>query len=76
MVGPIIQGHTHVDHLITGQVTASHRFAHAFFHRRDIIARDRAADDLVDELESFARRQRLDLQPSIAELTAPAGLLF
>ena len=35
-----------------------------------------AADDLVDELEAAAARQRLDLDPGVAELAAAARLLL
>ena len=35
-----------------------------------------AAEDLVDELELRAARQRLHLDPAIAELAVAAGLLL
>jgi hypothetical protein len=40
------------------------------------VSRDRAALDLVDELEAGAARQRLDAQEHLAELAGAAGLLL
>ena len=40
------------------------------------LARDRAAEDVVDELEVGAARQRLDLDLAVAELAVAAGLLL
>ena len=39
-------------------------------------ARDRAAEDLVDELELAAARQRLHADLAVAELAVAAGLLL
>ena len=47
-----------------------------FLDRGDELARDRAAEDLVDELEVAAARQRLDLDLAVAELAVAAGLLL
>src|SRR5207237_10785432 len=41
----------------------------------DELARDRAADDLVDELEAAAARERLDLDVGHGVLAVTAGLL-
>ena len=64
-----------VDHLVAGDEAALHLGAHALLHRRDVVVRHRAADDLVDELEPGAARQRLDLDVAHAVLAVPAGLL-
>ena len=40
------------------------------------LARDRAAEDLVDELEVAAARQRLHRDLAVAELAVAAGLLL
>ena len=48
----------------------------AFLDRGDVLARNRAADDFVDELEAGAARQRLDPQVHLAELAGAAGLLL
>ena len=47
-----------------------------FLDRRDELARDRAAEDVVDELEVAAARQRLELDLAVAELAVAAGLLL
>ena len=48
----------------------------ALLDRRDELAGDRAALDLVDELEAGAARQRLDAQEHLAELAGAAALLL
>ena len=40
------------------------------------LLRNRAAENLVRELEAGAAGQRLDLDPAVAELAAPAGLFL
>src|SRR5262245_49923601 len=63
-----------VHHRVAGQHAGIERFADAFLDRRDVLPRDRAADDLVLELEALARLVRLDLEVDVAVLTAAAGL--
>ena len=48
----------------------------ALLHRGNERVGNRAAFDLVDELEAAAARQRLDAQVDLAELTRAAGLLL
>src|SRR5271155_4163302 len=74
MIAAVEDGDPHVDHRIAGQESVGQSVAHAFFDRRNEVARDDAADDVVDELEALAARHRLDLQPAIAVLPAAAGL--
>ena len=76
MIGAIVERRSDIDHRITGQVAARHRFSNPLLHRRDKIPRDRAADDFVDEFKTCAMRQRFDFDPGIAELAMPAGLFF
>ena len=76
MVRAVVERDAHVLHRIPRDVPLLHGFAHALLDRGDEVARDHPADDLVDELEAFAARQRLDLEPAIAELAAAAGLLL
>src|SRR6185369_16637874 len=52
------------------------RMADALLDRRDKLVRDRAADDVVDELEPAAARERLDPEVDLAELAGAAGLLL
>ena len=67
--------HADVDHRVAGADAALHLGAHALLDRGDELPRHRAADDLVDELEARARRQRLDLDVADGVLAVPAGLL-
>src|SRR5262249_57137812 len=70
------QRDTNVDDGVAGERPLDHRLADALLDRRDEVARDHPADDLVDELEAGASRQRLDLEVGIGELTVAAGLLL
>ena len=58
------------------EAAGRHRLLDALLHRGDELAGDRAADDLVDELEALAARQRLDPQERDAELAVATGLLL
>src|SRR5208283_5098932 len=53
--------HPDVHHWIAGEKSLDQRVAHAFLDRRNEVARDHAADDVVNELEALAARHRLDL---------------
>src|SRR6185437_12291920 len=48
----------------------------ALFDRGDEVARDGAAEDLVDELEASAAFERLHADLAVAELAVAAGLLL
>ena len=52
------------------------RLDHAFLDRRDVVARDRAADNLVRELEACAPCLRFDPQGHARVLTMAAGLFL
>src|SRR5689334_15600443 len=52
------------------------RLANALLHCRDELARNRATDDFVHELETLAALERLDAQEHLAELPRAAGLLL
>src|SRR5438046_2242281 len=52
------------------------RVLDALFDRRHELSRDGAAEDVVDELELRAARQRLDLDLAVAELAVASGLLL
>ena len=47
-----------------------------FLDGRAVLLRNHATHDPVDEFESAAPGERLDLEPGVAELAAPAGLLL
>ena len=76
MIRAVIQRDFDVHRRIARQNAALHRFVDAFFNRRNVLARHRAADDLIHEFEARATRQRLDANPGVAELTAPAALFL
>ena len=76
MVRAVEDRDAEVDHRKAGEIAAHARFLNALFHRRNELARDRAAEDVVDELEVRAARQRLDLDLAVAELAVAAGLLL
>src|SRR6185369_15853272 len=72
----VVDHYPHVDHRIAGDGAGGEHFAHALFHGRDELARNRAALDLVEELEAAPARQRLDAQVDLAELAGTAALLL
>ena len=53
------------------RITALGGFANALLHRRNPVPRDRAAENIVDELDSLPARQRLQLDPAQPELPWP-----
>src|SRR4030095_2310514 len=63
-----------VDDRVAGQHAGVERLADTLLDRRDVFPRDRAADDLVLELEALAGLVRLHLEVDIAVLTAAARL--
>ena len=65
-----------VDHRVAGEEAAHARVLDALLDGRDELPRDRAAEDVVHELEVAAARQRLDLDLAVAELAVAAGLLL
>ena len=52
------------------------RVLDALLHRRDVLPRDRAAEDVVLELEVAAAGQRLHADLAVAELAVAARLLL
>ena len=63
-------------HRIPGHRALTENLANAFFDRGNELAGYGAADGLVDELESRAPLQRLDLQIDLAKLAGTAGLFL
>src|SRR5262249_17773678 len=56
--------------------TAIEKLARPLLPRRYVLPRYRAADDMVDDLEAGAARQRLDLDMDVPELAVAAALLL
>ena len=63
-----------VDDGIAGEDARLHRLLDAEVDRRDVLARDLAADDLVDELVAVPRRRRLEIDDHVPVLAAATGL--
>src|SRR5258705_1444966 len=78
VIAAVEDGDLDIHQRIAREVSFDQGIAHALLHRGDEVARDYAADDIVDELEALATRIRLDLEPAIAILAAAArlGLVF
>src|SRR6266852_585607 len=74
VVGAVDQRRLDVHHREARQHAAVERLDDAFLDRGVILLRDRAADDLVDELEALARLIRLDIDLGMAVLAATARL--
>src|SRR4051812_37888765 len=74
MVRAVIQRDFDVDDRIAGNDTGLERFFDALLDRFDVLAWNRAADDLVFEDEAGAWLERRNPQPDVAVLTASAGL--
>ena len=72
MILTIEQPHAEVDDRIPGQITAPSGVLNSFLHCGDVLPRNRSSEDLVDELEVPAARQRLDLDLAIGELSVAA----
>ena len=75
MVGAVGQRHLNVDDGETER-PAQQPVDDAFFDRRDVVSRDRAADDLFVEFEAAAARHRPDLEHDVAELAVATGLFL
>ena len=73
MVGAVDQLDPDVDHRVAGLDAAAERLLDPLLDGGDELGRDRAALDLVDEVEALAGR-RLDVDDDVAVLAAAAGL--
>src|SRR4029453_15492076 len=65
-----------VDHRVSGEEATHPRVLDSFLDRRNELARNGPAEDVVDELEVAAAGQRLELDLAVAELAVAAGLLL
>src|SRR5580692_5107501 len=74
MVGAVEYGDFDIHDGIARDHPGLHRFLNALVHGGNVLARHRAADDAIDEFVALALGQRLELQPHMPVLTAPAGL--
>src|SRR5438034_332446 len=76
VVGTVVESHPEVDDRVAGVDPFLHAVADALLGGRDVVARHRAAEDVVHELEAAPARQRLDPEPDVAVLAAAARLLL
>ncbi len=76
VVGTVEHRDAKIDHRVSSQVATRPRVLYAFLDGRDELARDRAAEDVVHELEVGAALQRLHANLAVSELTVAAGLLL
>ena len=72
---PVVERHLHVHHRVAGQGPLRHRLDEALLNGADELPGDRAADDLVHELEPAAPGERLDLEVADRVLTVTSRLL-
>ena len=66
--------HADVDERVAGDHAAFHRLLDAGVDRGDVLARDHATRDLVDELVAAARAGGLEADDDVSVLAAAAGL--
>src|SRR5258705_4886540 len=76
VVRAVEQLHLEVDERVAREDAAFGRFMDSLLDRGNELARDRAADDPVFELDAVAARNGRDAHPAIAELSASARLLL
>ena len=75
VVGAVVAGNLHVDHGVAGQDALGEGLLDALVHCGDVLARNLAAHDLVEELIAAAG-VGLEAQPAVAELAGAARLLL
>src|SRR5205085_8021886 len=74
VVAAVEELHLEVDHGVAREHAALHRLLYALADCGDVLLRDGAALDLVEEFEPAPLRSRADVQPDVAVLTSPAAL--
>ncbi len=74
MVRAVLEDDADVDDGIAGEDARLHRLLDAEVDCGDVLARDLAADDLVDELVAVPRRRGLEVDDDVPVLAAAAGL--
>ena len=74
VVRAVLEDDADVDDGIAGEDPRLHRLLNAEVDCRDVLARDLAADDLVDELVAVPRLCGLEVDDDVAVLAAAAGL--
>ena len=76
MVGAVEQSDAHINYRIASQNAFIHSFTHAFFYSRNVLTRNGAAENLINELEAASRRQGFHLNNNVTILAMAAGLFL
>ncbi len=76
VIRTVVEHHAEVHHGKSGQISARRRVLDSLFDGRNIVLRNRAAENVVHKLKLPAARQRLHLDLAIAVLPVAAGLLL
>ncbi len=76
VIGAVIKFDFEIHHWIACEKTFFRRFNQTFLDGRNVVLRDRAAEDAIDELKALAAPKRCDPYPAVAELPMAAGLLL
>src|SRR5205807_6320724 len=74
VVRTIYDGDANVHNGVAREHAAVQGLFYARLDSRDVLSRNGASDDLVDEFEALPRFQRIDLQLTVAVLAAAARL--
>ena len=74
VIGTVDERCADVHHRIAAKRAGFQRVADTAFDRRDVLLRDHAADDLIDELKAGTRLHGLEGHLAVAELAMAAGL--
>ena len=73
---PSYKSRAEIDHRETRQIAARGGFADSALHRRNPVAGNRAAENIIDELDALAAFDRLHLDAADAELPVATGLFL
>src|SRR5438046_2931344 len=76
MVRTVVEHNSEINHRKSSQISASRCVFDSLFNGRDIVPGNRPAENVVDEFEFRAPRQRLDFDLAIAILAMAAGLFL
>ena len=76
MIGAVVQDHSEVHHRKSCQISAGGCVFDSLFDGGNIVLGNRAAENVVDEFELAAARQRFHLDFAVAVLAVSAGLFL
>src|SRR3954463_265218 len=76
MIGAVVERDPEIDDRESGEITALCGLHDSLLDGRNVVLGNGAAEDVINELEVRAARQRLHLDFAIAVLAVSAGLLL